>query len=127
MRVTSNGVLVGDQDQALRFYTEVLSFVKKQDIPMGKYRWLTLVSPEGPDDIELTLEPNSHPAAKAYQTALYGDGIPLTSFVATNVQAEYERLTERGVAFRTTPTQAEPMTITVFEDTCGNLIQLHQI
>ena len=76
MRVTSNSVLVGDQDQALRFYTEVLGFVKKQDIPMGKYRWLTLVSPEGPDDIELTLEPNSHPAAKAYQTALYGDASP---------------------------------------------------
>ena len=127
MRVTSNSVLVGDQDQALRFYTEVLGFVKKQDIPRGKYRWLTLVSPEGPDDIELTLEPNSNPAAKACQTALYGDGIPLTSFGSTNVQAEYERLTERGVAFRTTPTQAGPTTITVFEDTCGNLIQLHQI
>ncbi len=127
MRATLNSVLVGDQDQALRFYTEVLGFVKKQDIPMGKYRWLTLVSPEGPDDIELTLEPNSHPAAKADQTALYGDGIPLTSFGSTNVQAEYERLTERGVAFRTTPTQAGPTTIAVFEDTCGNLIQLHQI
>ncbi len=127
MKVTLNSVLVDDQAKALEFYTDILGFKKKQDIPMGKYRWLTPVSPEGPDDIELTLEPNSHPAAKAYQTALYGDGIPLTSFGSTNVQAEHERLTERGVAFRTTPTQAGPTTIAVFEDTCGNLIQLHQV
>ena len=99
--------------------------MKKTDIPVGEYRWLTVVSPEGSDDIELVLEPNAHAAAKVYQDAIRADGIPATSFGSADVQAEYERLSERGVVFRATPTEAAPTTNAVFEDTCGNLIQLH--
>ena len=126
MRVTLSSVFVDDQVKALRFYTEKLGFVKKTDMPLGEYRWLTVVSPEGSDDIELVLEPSTaHAAAKAYQDAMRSDGIPATSFASSDVQAEYERLAARGVVFRTPPTQAGPTTIAVFEDTCGNLIQLH--
>jgi predicted enzyme related to lactoylglutathione lyase len=126
MKVTLSSVLVDDQEKALRFYTEVLGFVKKTDVPAGGARWLTVVSPEGTADVELLLEPNSHPAAKTYQRALFDDGIPLTSFASTDVHQEYERLVEQGVTFRTKPTSMGPVTIAVFEDTCGNLIQLHQ-
>ncbi len=115
-----------DQEKALRFYTEVLGFVKKTDLPAGEFRWLTVVSPEGPDDLELVLEPNVHPAALAFQRGIRADGIPATSFASRDVRAEHARLTALGVVFRTPPTEAGPVTVAVFEDTCGNLIQLHQ-
>jgi Lactoylglutathione lyase and related lyases len=126
MKIRLNSVLVDDQDKALAFYTGVLGFVKKHDIPLGEFRWLTVVSPEGPDDVELVLEPNVNPAAKTYQKAIFDQGIPLTAFDVNDVQREYERLKERGVVFRTNPTKAGPTTIAVFEDTCGNLIQIYE-
>ena len=127
VKITLASVLVDDQDKALRFYTEVLGFVKKQDLPVGAFRFLTVFSPEGPDDIELLLEPNDNPAAKTYQQAIYAQGIPATSFAVDDIQKEYERMTALGVVFRTEPTPAGPVTIAVFDDTCGNLIQLHQV
>ncbi len=127
VKIALASVLVDDQDKALRFYTEVLGFVKKQDLPVGAFRFLTVVSPEGPDDIELLLEPNDNPAAKTYQQAIYAQGIPATSFAVDDIQKEYKRMTALGVVFRTEPTPAGPVTIAVFDDTCGNLIQLHQV
>lgn len=126
MKIKLNGVLVDEQDKALAFYTGVLGFVKKNDVPVGEFRWLTVVSPDGPDDVELLLEPNANPAAKTYQKAIFDQGIPLTAFAVDDIQKEYERLKERGVVFRTKPTKAGPVTIAVFEDTCGNLIQIYQ-
>ena len=126
VKITLASILVDDQDKALRFYTEVLGFVKKQDLPVGAFRFLTVVSPEGPDDIELLLEPNDNPAAKTYQQAIYAQGIAATSFAVDDIQKEYERMTALGVVFRTAPTPTGPVTIAVFDDTCGNLIQLHQ-
>jgi predicted enzyme related to lactoylglutathione lyase len=114
------------QDKALKFYTEVLGFVKRTEIPVGKFRWLTVASPEGPDDIELVLEPNENPAAKVYQAALFEQGIPFTAFAVEDIQKEYERMERRGVVFRSKPTIMGPTTIAVFDDTCGNLIQLYQ-
>lgn len=127
MKIKLTSVMVDDQDKALKFYTEVLGFVKKTEIPLGKFKWLTVVSPEGPDDIELLLEPNENPAAKTYQKALFEQGIPLTAFAADDIQSEYERMKKLGVAFKTPPTQAGPATIAVFDDTCGNLIQIYQV
>jgi len=101
-----------------------LGFVKKQDFPVGRFKWLTLVSPHDPDGVELLLEPNDNPAALAFQKAVFGQGIPVTTFGAADVEAEYERLTKRGVVFRTPPTRSGPVLIAVFEDTCGNLIQI---
>lgn len=126
MRIKLSSVLVDDQDRALKFYTEVLGFVKKNDIPVGEARWLTVVSPQGPDDIELLLEPNSNPAAKAYQEAIHEQGIPLTAFAVEDIQKEHERMKRLGVVFRTEPTRMGPVTVAVFDDTCGNLIQLYQ-
>lgn len=126
MRIELSSVLVDDQAKALRFYTEVLGFVKKMDIPMGEHRWLTVVSPEALDGAQVVLEPNAFPPAKQYQRALLDAGIPATSFGVSNCQAEYERLTKLGVVFRTPPTNAGPVTVAMFEDTCGNLIQMHQ-
>lgn len=127
MKISLTSVLVDDQSKALAFYTDVLGWVKKHDIPMGPARWLTLVSPEGHGDVELLLEPNSHAAAGPFQRALYADGIPLTSFGAADVQKEYERLSAKGVVFRMKPTPAGPTVIARFDDTCGNWIQLHQV
>jgi uncharacterized protein YndB with AHSA1/START domain/predicted enzyme related to lactoylglutathione lyase len=127
MRIDLSSVLVDNQDKALKFYTEVLGFVKKLDIPMGEFRWLTVVSPEAPDGTQLVLEPNANPAAKTFQEAMFKQGIPLTSLGAADVGKEYERMTKLGVVFKQPPTKAGPVTITVFEDTCGNLIQLHQV
>ena len=126
MKINLTSVLVDDQDKALKFYTEVLGFVKKHEIPLGKFKWLTVVSPEGPNDIELLLEPNDNPAAKTFQAAIFHQGIPLTSFGVDDIHKEYERMTKLGVVFRTQPTPAGPVTIAVFEDTCGNLIQIVQ-
>lgn len=117
-------VFVDDQQNAERVYTELLGFKKKEDIPMGEFRWLTVVSPSAPDGVELLLEPNVHPAAQAYQEAIYEDGIPATMFFVDDLQAEYERLREGGIEFATPPTETEQMTYAVLDDTCGNLIQL---
>jgi catechol 2,3-dioxygenase-like lactoylglutathione lyase family enzyme len=126
MRIQVTSVLVDDQEKALRFYTKVLGFVKKRDLPAGDFRWLTVVSPEGPDDVELLLEPNANPAAAIYQKAIFEQGIPLTMFAVDNIQREYGRLQKNGVVFRSEPIQAGPTTIAIFEDTCGNLIQIYQ-
>ncbi|MFD4540029.1 VOC family protein [Streptomyces bauhiniae] len=126
MRINLASVFVDDQEKALRFYTEVLGFVRKADVPLGEYRWLTVVSPEQPDGTELLLEPDAHPAAKPYTAALHGDGIPATSFAVDDVRAEYDRLRGLGVRFTQEPVSAGPVTIAVLDDTCGNLIQLAQ-
>ena len=127
MRIHVTNVLVDDQDKALRFYTEVLGFQKKTDVPAGEYRWLTVVSPEDPDGTELLIEPDSHPAAKPFKEALMADGIPFTSFAVTDVHAETERLRALGVTFTQEPLQMGPVTTAVLDDTCGNLIQIASI
>ena len=127
MRIHVTSVLVDDQDKALKFYTEVLGFVKKTEIPLGDFKWLTVVSAEGPAEVELLLEPNANPAAKTFQKAMFEQGIPLTSFAVDDIQKEYERLKKLGVVFRAEPTKAGPVTVAVFDDTCGNLIQLTQL
>ena len=124
MQIGVCSIFVDDQEHAARFYTDVLGFVTKTDIPMGDFSWLTVVSPDTPDGVEMLLEPNSHPAARAYQESIYGDGIPATMFFVSDMEAEYDRLTKRGVEFTTPPTATEQMTFAVFDDTCGNLIQL---
>ena len=126
MKINLTSVLVDDQEKALRFYTAVLGFIKKNDLPAGPFRWLTVVSPEGPDTIELVLEPNDNPAAKIFQDALREQGIPLTAFAVGNVQEEFERLKTLGVSFHSEPVTAGPTTIAIFDDTCGNLIQIYQ-
>ena len=127
MKVRLNSVLVDDQAKALKFYTEVLGFVKKHDVPAGEYRWLTVVLPEGPDFVELLLEPNANPAAKAYQAAMHQQGIPLTAFEVDDIQSEFARLEKLGVKFTMPPTSAGPAMVAIFEDTCGNLIQIYQL
>ena len=124
MRIHLTSVLVDDQRDALRFYTEVLGFVKKTEVPLGEHRWLTVVSPEDPDGVELVLEPDGHPAVRPFKEALVADGIPFTSFAVADVQAEYDRLTQLGVTFTQEPTVMGPVTTAVLDDTCGNLIQL---
>lgn len=126
MKIQLCSLIVDDQEKALKFYTDVLGFVKKHDIPMGEFRWLTVTSPEGHDDVELVLEPNAHPASKVYQKALFDDGVPLTAFHVDDVQREYERLSKHGVVFQMPPTAMGPVTVAKFEDTCGNLIQIVQ-
>jgi predicted enzyme related to lactoylglutathione lyase len=128
MRIKLASVLVDDQEKALRFYTEVLRFVKKTDLPAGAFRFLTVVSPEGPDDVELLLEPNENPAAKVFQAAMYEQGIPLTVFFVDDIQAEYERLRRLGVVFASKPTRiGDGPIVARFDDTCGNYIQLCQL
>jgi catechol 2,3-dioxygenase-like lactoylglutathione lyase family enzyme len=124
VKINLASVLVDDQDNALRFYTETLGFVKKTDVPVGEARWLTVVSPEEPDGTELLLEPDGHPAAKPFKRALTDDGIPYTSFAVDDVNAEYERLRAQGVRFTQEPLEMEAVTTAVLDDTCGNLIQI---
>ena len=127
MRINLTSVLVDDQDRALHFYTEMLGFEKKTDVPLGEHRWLTVVSPDDPDGIELLLEPDAHPAAKEFKEALVSDGIPYTSFAVADVAAEFARLTQLGVRFTQEPVEMGPVMTAVFDDTCGNLIQIaHQ-
>jgi predicted enzyme related to lactoylglutathione lyase len=126
MKITLTSVMVDDQAKAHAFYTEKLGFETRHDVDVGEFRWLTLVSPEGHPDVELLLEPNAHRAAKPFQQALYADGIPVTQFQSQDIHAEQARLTERGVVFRQPPTQQGPVTVAVFDDTCGNYIQLVQ-
>jgi catechol 2,3-dioxygenase-like lactoylglutathione lyase family enzyme len=124
MKINLTSVLVDDQAKALRFYTEVLGFLKKEDVPLGEHRWLTVVSPDDPDGPELVLEPDEHPAARPFKEALAGDGIPFTSFAVDDVESEFERLTSHGVRFTQQPTKMGPVTTAVLDDTCGNLIQI---
>ena len=126
MKIVVTSVLVDDQDRALEFYTDVLGFEKKHDVPMGEFRWLTVVSPQDPNGPELLLEPDAHPAAKPFKDALVRDGIPYTSFGVDDVRADFERLSGRGVRFTQPPTEMGPVTTAVFDDTCGNLIQIAQ-
>jgi predicted enzyme related to lactoylglutathione lyase len=126
MKISLTSVYVDDQDKALKFYTEVLGFLKKSDFPVGQFKWLTVVSPEEPDGVELLLEPNDNPATKPFQKALFEQGIAATSFAVADIQKEYERLKQLGVVFTMEPTPMGPATIAVFDDTCGNLIQLAQ-
>jgi catechol 2,3-dioxygenase-like lactoylglutathione lyase family enzyme len=124
MRINLTSVLVDDQDRALAFYTGILGFRKKADLPLGEHRWLTVVSPEAPDGVELLLEPDEHPAAKVFKAALAEDGIPFTSFAVDSVEDEYARLRGLGVLFTQPPTAMGPVTTAVLDDTCGNLIQI---
>ena len=124
MRIYITSVFVDDQDKALKFYTDVLGFVKKTEIPLGESRWLTVVSPEDPDGTELLLEPDHHPAVGPFRQALVKDGIPLTSFAVNDVPAEFQRLRSAGVRFTQEPVEMGPVTTAVFDDTCGNLIQI---
>ena len=126
MRIKLTSIMVEDQDNALRFYTDILGFRKKHEIPVGEFKWLTVVSPEGPDDLELSLEPNTNPAAKAFQQAMFTQGMPLAAFEVSDIQGEYARLIKHGVAFTREPTRTGPVTIAIMSDTCGNLIQLYQ-
>lgn len=124
MRINLASVLVDDQQKALRFYTEILGFQKKTEIPLGEASWLTVVSPQDPDGTELVLEPDSHPAVRPFKEALVADGIPFTSFAVDDVPAEFERLQGLGVKFTQEPVEMGPVTTAVLDDTCGNLIQI---
>jgi catechol 2,3-dioxygenase-like lactoylglutathione lyase family enzyme len=126
MKIKLTSLMVDDQEKALRFYTEVLGFVKKHDIPIGEFRWITVVSPGGHDDLELALEPNANPAARAFQEAMFAQGIPLAAFESEDIAGDCARLQAKGVAFTTRPKRTGPVTIAVFPDTCGNLIQIYQ-
>ena len=126
MKIRLTSIHVDDQDKARRFYTEVLGFVKKHDFPVGEFKWLTVVSPEGPDDIELLLEPNDNPAAQRYQESIFEQGIPHAAFAVDDIDEEYERLKKLGVVFTMEPTPAGPVIRAVFNDTCGNLILIYQ-
>lgn len=126
MQIKLNSVMVDDQNKALKFYTETLGFVKKFDIPMGEFRWLTVVSKDR-EDLELVLEPMRFPPAKTYQAALFAAGIPSTALATTDIDADYSRLKNLGVIFRGEPQQAGPVKVVLFEDTCGNLINLYQV
>jgi predicted enzyme related to lactoylglutathione lyase len=129
MKIKLESISIGDYDQALKFYTEVLGFIKKRDIPLGGgARWITVVSPQEPDGTELLLEPNAdYPAMKALKESLVKDGVPFTAFEVDDIQKEYERLKKLGVEFTMEPTNMGMSTIAVFDDTCGNLIQIYQI
>jgi predicted enzyme related to lactoylglutathione lyase len=125
MKIKLNSIFVDNQDKALKFYTEVLGFKKSKEIPMGEFKWLTVTSPEGPADVELVLEPNANPAAKQYQESIFKQGIPITAFEVDDIKTDYERL-KNQVMFTMKPTQQGPVTIAIFSDTCGNLIQLYE-
>jgi predicted enzyme related to lactoylglutathione lyase len=126
MKIKLNSIMVSDQSKALQFYTNVLGFVTKNDIPAGEYRWLTVVSPEEPEGTELVLEPNVNPAAQTYQKAMYDSGIPLTAFAVDDVEKEVQRLNSQNVTIKTEPTNVGTAIIAMFDDTCGNLIQIYQ-
>lgn len=127
MRIKLTSIMVNNQDKALKFYTEVLGFRKKHEIPMGEYKWLTVVSPEGPDDIELSIEPNANPAGKAFQEAMFSQSIPVAAFEVSDMQKEYARLKLLNVVFTKEPTRSGPVILAIFSDTCGNLIQIYQV
>jgi catechol 2,3-dioxygenase-like lactoylglutathione lyase family enzyme len=126
MKIKLTSVMVDDQDKALRFYVDVLGFRKHRDFPVGAYRWITVVSREGYPDVELALEPNANPAGRAFQSAMFEQGIPVAAFEVADVREEFRRLKGKGVVFSIEPTQAGEVTIAIFADTCGNLIQMYQ-
>ena len=126
MRIKLTSVMVDDQAKAQKFYTEVLGFRTKMDFPVGEYRWITVTSPDGPDDLQLALEPNANPAAKTFQESMFSQGIPLAAFEVKDIAAEFERLKKNGVAFTKEPMSAGPVKIAILADGCGNLIQLYQ-
>ncbi len=126
IKINLTSVFVDDQDKALQFYTEVLGFQKKNDIPVGEFKWLTVVSPAAPEGVELLLEPSENPATQAFKQALREQGIAATSFAVDDIQHEYARMQGLGVKFTMPPTPMGPVTIAVLDDTCGNLIQLAQ-
>jgi len=127
MRIKVTSVMVDDQDKALKFYTEILGFVFKRDIPLGEHKWLTVVSKDEQDGVELLLEPMAFPPARVFQKALFDAGIPAIMFLVTDIQKEYERLQKAGVEFNMAPTRMGPSTIAVFKDTCGNNVQIFQV
>lgn len=126
MRIKLTSIMVDDQEKAVRFYTDVLGFAKRKDVPVGEFRWITVTSPEGPTDLELALEPNANPAGKAFQVAMFEQGIPVAAFEVSDLAREFARLGAKGVVFTQPPTPAGPVMLAVFADTCGNLIQLYQ-
>lgn len=126
MKIIVTSIFVQDQDKTLKFYTETLGFIKKHDVPAGEFRWIALVSPDGQDGTELLLEPNDNPAAKEYQEKIFTQGIPATMFGVEDVREEYNRLIKHGVKFTIEPTEMGDVTLAVFDDTCGNLIQIAQ-
>ena len=126
MQIKFTSILVDDQSKALKFYTESLGFRKLSDIPMGEYRWLTVVSPDGMEGAEVVLEPMGFPPAKTWQKALFDAGIPATAFITTDIDSEFQRLAARGVKFRGEPKQMGPIKAVTFEDGCGNLVNLVQ-
>jgi len=126
MRIKLTSVMVDDQSRALAFYTDVLGFRPDKDIPVGEYRWITVTSPDGHADVELALEPNANPAGKAFQQAMFAQGIPVAAFEVTGIAQEYERLKSRGVVFTRPPAKMGPVTIAIFADTCGNFIQIYE-
>jgi predicted enzyme related to lactoylglutathione lyase len=126
MKIIVTSLFVEDQEKALAFYTDILGFIKKHDVPTGEYRWITLVSPGEQEGTELLLEPNVHPAAKEYQKKIVAEGIPATMFGVADIHDEYKRLVDKGVEFTMEPTKMGDVTIAVFDDTCGNLIQIIQ-
>jgi glyoxylase I family protein len=125
LQIKLTSIFVEDQAKALAFYTDVLGFQTQMDFPVGEYRWITVASPDR-DDLQLALEPNENPAAKVFQQAMFSQGIPLASFESADLDAEYARLTEKGVAFTRAPMTAGAVKVAVFSDTVGNLIQIHQ-
>lgn len=127
MRIKLASVIVDDQVRALKFYTEVLGFVKKRDLPVGEFGWLTVVSPDEPEGTELLLEPNDNLAAQTYQKTIFEQGIPLTAFAVDDIQEEFVRMKKLGVKFAMEPTNMGPVIQAVFDDTCGNLIQMYQV
>jgi len=126
MRLKLQSIMVDDQDKALKFYTDVLGFRKKREFPVGEYKWLTVESPEGPEGVELALEPNANPAAKTFQQAMFAQKIPLAAFEVGDMAAEFARLKAKNVVFSQEPTRMGPVIAAVFADTCGNLIQIYQ-
>ena len=126
MKIKLNSIFVDNQDKALTFYSDVLGFKKGKEIPMGEFKWLTVVSPDGHPDVELVLEPNANPAAKSFQEAIFKQGIPITAFEVDDILAETKRLKKKGVQFTMNPTDAGAVKIAIFSDTCGNLIQMYQ-
>jgi glyoxylase I family protein len=126
MKIKLNSIFVDNQDKALKFYTQTLGFLKSKEMPVGEFKWLTDISPEGPADVELVLEPNANPAARQFQEAIFKQGIPITAFEVDDIRSEFERLKALGVIFTMEPTDAGPVVIAIFSDTCGNLIQIYQ-
>src|SRR5262249_28165558 len=126
MKVKLNSIFVDNQDKALGFYTDVLGFKKSKEIPMGEFKWLTVVSADGYPDVELVMKPNANPASKTYQEAILKQGVPITAFEVDDIHTETKRLKKKGVRFTMDPTDAGPVKMAIFSDTCGNLIQIYQ-